>query len=112
MDHQVVANSRHRAAYTLEAGVWSARCRLCGFTVKDNNRQRAATWFLTHIRAVRLQLGAGTSQLPAPQTWKAEDAGPRGVAPQPEPKAASADGGKASTSARRHPALASDELCY
>jgi hypothetical protein len=36
--------------------MWSATCRICGFTAKDINRRSAATWFLTHIRDVRLQL--------------------------------------------------------
>ena len=55
MDRQVVT-ARHRASYTLEQGVWSARCRICGFTAKDVKRSMAATSFLTHIRATRLQL--------------------------------------------------------
>jgi hypothetical protein len=35
--------------------MWSATCRSCGFTAKDVNRRSVATWFLTHIRDVRLQ---------------------------------------------------------
>lgn len=58
VDHQVVAFPQHRASYILERGVWSARCRLCGFTTRDIKRSVAATSFLSHIRAMRLELRA------------------------------------------------------
>jgi hypothetical protein len=64
VDQQVVIAPRHRASYTLERGVWSATCRICGFTAKDKNRSRAATWFLAHIRSVRLELRAGSEPSP------------------------------------------------
>ena len=65
MDRQVVEGPRHRAAYTLEQGVWLATCRICGFTAKDISRSSAATWFLTHIRDVRRQLRADEEELRA-----------------------------------------------
>jgi hypothetical protein len=55
-DHAV--NAHHRASYILERGVWSARCRVCGFTAKEVKRSAAATSFLAHIRASRLELRA------------------------------------------------------
>jgi hypothetical protein len=55
VDDQVVP-AHHRASYILERGVWSARCRVCGFTAKEVKRSVAATSFLAHIRATRLQL--------------------------------------------------------
>ena len=83
MDHQVVATPLHRATYTLERGVWSATCRTCGFTVKDINRSRAATWFLTHIRAVRLQRRADEAELRAAKAWERDDIYKQGPAPGP-----------------------------
>jgi hypothetical protein len=70
VDQQVAAAPRHRASYTLERGVWSATCRICGFTAKDKSRSRAATWFLAHIRSVRLELRAdpGTTSLAGRET--------------------------------------------
>jgi hypothetical protein len=53
-EHAVPAH--HRASYILERGVWSARCRVCGFTAKEVKRSAAATSFLAHIRATRLEL--------------------------------------------------------
>jgi hypothetical protein len=58
VDHQVVVFPQHRASYILERGVWSARCRICGFTARDIKRSVAATSFLAHIRAMRLELRA------------------------------------------------------
>ncbi len=58
VDHQVAAFPQHRASYILERGVWSARCRICGFTARDIKRSVAATSFLAHIRAMRLELRA------------------------------------------------------
>jgi hypothetical protein len=55
VDEQVVP-AHHRASYILERGVWSARCRVCGFTAKEVKRSAAATSFLAHIRATRLEL--------------------------------------------------------
>ena len=55
MDEQVVP-AHHRASYILERGVWSARCRVCGFTAKEVKRSAAATSFLAHIRATRLEI--------------------------------------------------------
>jgi hypothetical protein len=46
-----------RASYTLERGVWTATCRICGYTTRDAIRGRAAGAFLVHIRAGRQ--GAG-----------------------------------------------------
>jgi hypothetical protein len=54
VDDQVVP-VHHRASYILERGVWSARCRVCGFTAKEVKRSAAATSFLAHIRATRLE---------------------------------------------------------
>jgi hypothetical protein len=79
VDDQVLATPRHRAAYTLERGVWSATCRVCGFTAKDVNRSSAATWFLTHIRAVRLQARADEA-LRAAKSWKGDVIDARGLA--------------------------------
>lgn len=56
MDPQVAITARHRASYILERGVWSARCRICGYTVKEPKRSAAATSFLVHIRAMRLEI--------------------------------------------------------
>jgi hypothetical protein len=53
-EHAVPAH--HRASYILERGIWSARCRVCGFTAKEVKRSAAATSFLAHIRATRLEL--------------------------------------------------------
>lgn len=72
MDRQVVEGPRHRAAYTLEQGVWLATCRICGFTAKDVSRSSAATWFLTHIREVRRQHKADAEELRASVAWEAE----------------------------------------
>jgi hypothetical protein len=55
VDDQAVS-AHHRASYILERGVWSARCRVCGFTAKEVKRSAAATSFLAHIRATRLEL--------------------------------------------------------
>jgi hypothetical protein len=55
VDDQAVS-AHHRASYILERGVWSARCRVCGFTAKEVKRSVAATSFLAHIRATRLEL--------------------------------------------------------
>ena len=55
MEQQAVP-AHHRASYILERGVWSARCRVCGFTAKEVKRSAAATSFLAHIRATRLEL--------------------------------------------------------
>jgi hypothetical protein len=57
VDDQIVS-AHHRASYILERGVWSARCRICGFTAKEVKRSAAATSFLAHIRATRLELRA------------------------------------------------------
>jgi hypothetical protein len=54
VDDQVVP-AHHRASYILERGVWSARCRVCGFTAKEVKRSAAATSFLAHIRSTRLE---------------------------------------------------------
>lgn len=40
----------HRADYTLERGIWRATCRVCGHTVTDQVRRRAASAFRVHIR--------------------------------------------------------------
>jgi len=53
-EHAVPAH--HRASYILERGIWSARCRVCGFTAKEVKRSAAATSFLAHIRATRLEI--------------------------------------------------------
>ncbi len=53
-----VAPVHHRASYILERGVWSARCRVCGFTAKEVKRSAAATSFLAHIRSTRQELRA------------------------------------------------------
>jgi hypothetical protein len=45
---------RHRAAYTLNHGVWWATCRVCGWAVTDPQRRQAATFFRGHIRESRL----------------------------------------------------------
>ncbi len=55
MDEHAVP-THHRASYILERGVWSARCRVCGFTAKEVKRSAAATSFLAHIRATRLEI--------------------------------------------------------
>ncbi len=73
MDRQVVEGPRHRAAYTLEQGVWLATCRICGFTAKDVSRSSAATWFLTHIREVRRQVRADEEELRAAVGWKRDE---------------------------------------
>jgi hypothetical protein len=73
VDRQVVEGPRHRAAYTLEQGVWLATCRICGFTAKDVSRSSAATWFLTHIREVRRQHRADEEELKTAPAWEAED---------------------------------------
>jgi hypothetical protein len=72
VDRQVVEGPRHRAAYTLEQGVWLATCRICGFTARDVSRSSAATWFLTHIREVRRQHRADEQELRAAAAWEAE----------------------------------------
>jgi hypothetical protein len=41
----------HRAAYTLELGLWHATCRICDWRVVDPDRRRAAAQFRQHIRA-------------------------------------------------------------
>ena len=69
VDNQVAVSPRHRASYTLERGVWSATCRLCGFTARDAKRGRAATWFLAHIRATRSQPGADGTDLAVGDAW-------------------------------------------
>jgi hypothetical protein len=61
VDDQVVP-AHHRASYILERGVWSARCRVCGFTAKEVKRSAAATSFLAHIRATRLELRTGDAE--------------------------------------------------
>jgi len=63
MAAQVVQSQPHRASYTLERGVWMARCRVCGFTVRDASHSRAANWFLTHVRAMRVELRAAQAEL-------------------------------------------------
>ncbi len=73
MDRQVVEGPRHRAAYTLEQGVWLATCRICGFTAKDVSRSSAATWFLTHIREVRRQHNADEEELRAAAAWEGHE---------------------------------------
>ena len=40
----------HRASYTLELGVWHARCRMCDHRVEDKDRRRAAAAFRHHIQ--------------------------------------------------------------
>ena len=72
MDRQVVEGPRHRAAYTLEQGVWLATCRICGFTAKDISRSSAATWFLTHIREVRRQHKCRRRRAQSVGGWEAE----------------------------------------
>ena len=67
MDRHAVESLPHRAraSYTLERGVWTATCRVCGYTTRDVSRGRAAAAFLVHIRAGRQRmreagpLGAG-----------------------------------------------------
>ena len=44
------APDRHLAHYVLERGTWRATCRLCGYSVKDPSRRRAAAIFRNHIR--------------------------------------------------------------
>lgn len=55
VDNPDAGSPRHRASYTLEGGIWWATCRICGFTAKDAVRSRAASWFLAHIREMRLK---------------------------------------------------------
>lgn len=43
-------DTRHRANYILEQGVWRATCRTCGYQVTDPIRRRAASVFRSHIR--------------------------------------------------------------
>ena len=43
-------SATHRASYTLELGVWHARCRLCDHRVEDKDRRRAAAAFRHHIQ--------------------------------------------------------------
>ncbi len=42
--------SEHRANYTLELGLWHARCRSCGYLVSDPLRRRAAAIYRHHIK--------------------------------------------------------------
>jgi len=63
MPAQAVQSPPHRALYTLERGVWMARCRVCGFTVRDASHSRAANWFLTHVRAMRVELRAARADM-------------------------------------------------
>jgi hypothetical protein len=77
-----------RASYTLERGVWTATCRICGYTTRDVSRGRAAGAFLVHIRAGRQlanQAGssAGAHALDALLVVDADDPA-KLVAPAPE----------------------------
>jgi hypothetical protein len=53
----------HRAAYTLELGIWHATCRECGFRVSNADRRRAAASYRQHIKAATLQAGVNQSEV-------------------------------------------------
>jgi hypothetical protein len=51
---------RHRATYTFEMGVWRATCRVCGYSVTESRRSRAASQFRNHIRDSSAHASAAT----------------------------------------------------
>jgi hypothetical protein len=57
MDETAAAGERHHAYYILERGVWRATCRLCGHTITDPGRRRAAALFRNHIRDATTLIG-------------------------------------------------------
>jgi hypothetical protein len=52
----------HRANYTFELGVWHATCRVCGYSVTDPTRRRAAAYYRHHIRKMATEALAGPPQ--------------------------------------------------